>query len=80
MQRVQHKSPFHHAWVGQGQLLGLKLQGAIQQQIQIQRARGIAVGSFAAGRLLYFLQLVQQIQRAQSGFYFCNTIGVVRAA
>ena len=79
-QGQQHEGAFAHARVGHGELGAVQPQRAIQQQVQIQRARRVAVGALAAGGLFNPLQGVQQLQGGQRGVQLGHGIEVIGPA
>ena len=57
-QRHQHEGALRHTWVRYGQSGLNDVIVAVKQQVQVQRARGIAVRAFTASGLFNLLKLV----------------------
>lgn len=62
-ERQQYKGPLVNARMRHCQALVLNELVSVEQQIQIQRARRIAIRTLTPSRLLYGLQRIEQRQR-----------------
>ena len=66
--------------MGNGEARAVHLRMAVQQNIEVQGAWGVAVGAFAPGLSLQALQLVQQRWRCQGGAQGQRGVDVVGPA
>lgn len=79
-QRPEHEGALQHARVRQGQARGVKALLAVEEQIQIERARGVAPGALAAFGGFDGLEGVEQLQRGQAGGHAGGGVDEVGAA
>ena len=78
-QRHQYKGSLPHARMRHHQPGRFNAGAAIEQQVQVERARRIAVRPFAPGLLLQLLQLIEQRGRIQTGFEGHDGIEIILA-
>ena len=77
-QRSQYEGTLMHAWVGQGQLAVVEHRVAMEQQIEIEGARGVGNASHTAMTCFNRQKLVQQRKGRELGVDGDHSIDKVR--